>query len=96
MARQHKKISMIKKMANLPSVIGSELYYMANCLLEKLGLFLTKSGRLSQVLGCTDIFDEDWLRQVLKLDDYEAIEQGLVLKDLKSGNIWTICGYCQE
>ena len=67
-----------------------------NGLLGCIGLFLTDNNRLSQVLGHSDLFDEYILRQILGLDDNEAIESGMVMRDLKTRRIWILYNWDWE
>lgn len=67
-----------------------------NGLLGMIGLFLTDNNRLSQVLGHSDMFDGDFLRQTLGIDWSDDISSGMVMRDLVSRKIWILQGWDWE
>ena len=67
-----------------------------NGILGHIGLFLTDNNRVSQVLGHSDLFDEYMLRQILGLEDNEAFESGMVMRDLKTRRIWILYNWDWE
>lgn len=70
-----------------------------NCISNILGffgLFLTDNNRLSQVLGHSDLFDEEYIRQILDIDWSDEIESGMVMRDLATRKIWILQGWDWE
>ena len=88
--------NVIRKINTIKWMVSEDTRSHINDLLGRIGLFLTDNNRVSQVLGHTDLFDEYMLRQILGLDDNEAFESGMVMRDLKTRRIWILYNWDWE
>ena len=96
MSRKLNKKNIKRKMNTIKWMVSEEVRSRINGLLGHYGLFLTDRNRLSQVLGDTSMFDEDMLCRVSGSDDPDALESGMVLRDLKTRRIWVLRGWYWE
>ena len=70
--------------------------YINNNILGIIGLFLTNNNRISQILGHTDLFDGEYIRQISGIDWSDEIESGMVMRDLATRKIWILQGWNWE
>ena len=96
MARKINIKNVIRRINTIKWMVSEDIRSRINGFLGRIGLFMTDSNRLSQVLGDTSMFDNDMLCQILGLDDPDAIEPGMVLRDLKTRRIWILRGWDWE
>ena len=97
MSRKLNNIKNIKRRINTIRWMASDaIRSHINGLLGHYGLFLTDRNRLSQVLGHSSMFDNDMLCLISGADDPEALEPGMVMRDLKTRRIWILRGWDWE
>ena len=96
MARLKNRKNIIRRINNLKWVATQKIRSYINGLLGFFGLFLTDNNRISQVLGHSDLFDEEYIRQILGIDWSDEIESGMVMRDLATRRIWILQGWDWE
>ena len=96
MARLRNRKNIIRRINNLKWVATQKIRSYINSILGFVGLFLTDNNRISQILGHTDLFDEEYIRQILGIDWLDDIESGMVMRDLKTRRIWILQGWDWE
>ena len=94
MSRKIKNLKgLIRRINTIKWMASEAIRSRINGLLGCIGLFLTDSNRLSQVLGHSSMFDEDMLCLISGSSDPES---GMVLRDLKTRRIWILQGWDWE
>ena len=88
--------NIVRRFNTIKWMVSEDVRRRINGLLGCIGLFLTNNNRLSQVLGHSSMFDEDMLCLISGSDDPEAIEPGMVMRDLKTRKIWILRGWDWE
>ena len=96
MARLRNRKNIIRRINNLKWVATQKIRSYINSILGFIGLCLTDNNRISQILGHTDLFDEEYIRQILGIDWLDDIESGMVMRDLKTRRIWILQGWDWE
>ena len=97
MARLKRRKNIMKRINNLKWVATQKIRsYINSSILGFIGLFLTDNNRISQVLGHTDLFDEEYIRQISGIDWSDEIESGMVMRDLATRRIWILQGWDWE
>ena len=94
--RLRNRKNIIRRINNLKWVATQKIRSYINSILGFIGLFLTDNNRISQVLGHTDLFDEEYIRQILDIDWSDEIESGMVMRDLATRKIWILQGWDWE
>ena len=88
--------NVIRRINTIRWMVSEDIRSRINGFLGHIGLFLTDNNRVSQVLGHSSMFDDDMLCQILGVDDPDALESGMVMRDLKTRRIWILCGWDWE
>ena len=96
MARLRSRKNIIRKINALKWITTEKIRSYINSRLGFFGLFLTNNNRVSQVLGHSDLFDEEYIRQILGIDWSDDIESGMVMRDLTTRKIWILQGWDWE
>ena len=96
MARLRNRKNIIRRINNLKWLMIEKIRSYINSRLGFLGLFLTDNNRVSQVLGHSDLFDEEYIRQISGIDWSDEIESGMVMRDLATRRIWILQGWDWE
>lgn len=96
MARLRNRKNIIRRINTLKWELREKIRSYINGLLGFIGLFLTDNNRVSQVLGHSDLFDEEYIRQILGIDWSDEIESGMVMRDLATRRIWILQGWDWE
>ena len=92
MARLRNRKNIMRRINTLKWELREKFRNYINSILGFFGLFLTDNNRLSQVLGHSDLFDEEYIRQILGIDWSDEIESGMVMRDLATRRIWILQG----
>ena len=95
MARKINMKNVIRKINTIKWMVSEDIRSRINGLLGRIGLFLTDNNRLSQVLGHSSMFDEYMLCKMLGIFP-EALESGMVMRDIKTRRIWILRGWDWE
>ena len=96
MARLRNRKNIMRRINTLKWELREKFRNYINSILGFFGLFLTDNNRLSQVLGHSDLFDEEYIRQISGIDWSDEIESGMVMRDLKTRRIWILQGWDWE
>ena len=96
MARLRNRKNIMRRINTLKWELRETFRNYINSILGFFGLFLTDNNRLSQVLGHSDLFDEEYIRQILGIDWSDEIESGMVMRDLATRRIWILQGWDWE
>lgn len=96
MARLRNRRNIIRRINTMKWIATQKIRSYINNRLGVIGLFLTDNNRISQVLGHTDLFDEEYIRQISGIDWSDEIESGMVMRDLATRRIWILQGWDWE
>ena len=96
MARLRNRKNIMRRINTLKWELREKFRNYINSILGFFGLFLTDNNRLSQVLGHSDLFDEEYIRQISGIDWSDEIESGMVMRDLATRKIWILQGWDWE
>lgn len=94
--RLRNRKNIIRRINTLKWELREKFRNYINSILGFFGLFLTDNNRVSQVLGHSDLFDEEYIRQILDIDWSDEIESGMVMRDLATRKIWILQGWDWE
>ena len=92
MARLKNLKNIRRRINTLKWVTTQKMRSYINNILGIIGLFLTDNNRISQILGHTDLFDGEYIRQISGID----WSDGMVMRDLATRRIWILQGWNWE